>query len=273
MEPRIPEPPGSPRLFRPRSVGEILTHAFELYRLHWQNLIATVAIIVVPLSILQVLLVDLVIADTFVETRAGGVEVAADATLFGSVLAAIAVAVISVLTWTILMGAITRAAAGTFLGRDMDVQESYRYGLARLGSILLVGLLAGLAVGGGFLLLVIPGFFILTRLTCSLPALVIEDRRGTQALSRSWNLVAGRGWPVFGTIIVAGIIGGVVGAILTAPFGDNTLARAIGQSIASVITTPFTALVGILIYLDLRIRAESYGPADLERELARTAAS
>src|SRR3972149_6312887 len=118
MDPHIPGPPGSPRLFRPRSVGEILTHALELYRLHWQNLIATVAIIVIPLSILQVLLVDLVIADTFVQTgggRGGGGEgPPPPPPLLGSVLAAIAVAVISVLTWTILMGAIPRAAAGTF---------------------------------------------------------------------------------------------------------------------------------------------------------------
>ncbi len=269
---RVPEPPESPRLFRPRSVGDILTHALELYRLHWRNLVATVAIIVVPLSILQVVFVDLVIGDTFTTTTVrGGIE-RVDGSLGAAVLASIAVAVLSILMWTVLTGAITRAAAGTFLGRDLNVQESYRYGLARFWSIVLVGLLAGLAVAGGFILLVVPGFFVLARLSCALPALVIEDRRGRQALSRSWHLVEGFGWPVFGTIVVAGILSGLVSALLTAPFGDNTLARAIGQSVASVVTMPFSALVGILIYLDLRIRKEHYGPAELERDLARAAA-
>ncbi len=174
--------------------------------------------------------------------------------------------------WTVLTGAITRAAAGTFLGRDMDVHESYRFGLARFWSIVLVGLLAALAVAGGFLLLVIPGFIVLAHLVCTLPALVIENRRGREALRRSWNLVSGFGWPVFGTIIVAGILTGVLSSILTAPFGDNTLARAIGQSISSIVTMPYTALVGILIYLDLRVRKERYGPAELESDLARSAA-
>jgi hypothetical protein len=272
MDPHIPEPPESPRLFRPRRVGEILSHALELYRRHWRNLIVIVATIVVPLAVVQVLLVDLVIEDAFerVELR-GGREIV-DVALGASILGTVVVAIVSVLMWAVVTGAITRAAAGTFLGRDLDVAESYRYGMARLGSILLVGLLAGLAIGAGFVLLLIPGLFVLTRLAGTLPALVVEDRRGTQALSRSWNLVAGFGWPVFGTIVVAGILTGVVGSILTLPFGDSVIGRAVGQAVASVITTPYTALVGILIYLDLRVRKEGYGPADLERDLAGSAA-
>lgn len=267
MDPRIPEPPESPRLFRPRTVGEILGHAFELYRLHWQNLVAIVAAVVVPLSVAQVLLVESITNDGRDLRATDGVEVGA------AVLGGLVVAVISVLMWTVLTGAITRAAAGTFLGRDMDMGESYRYGLARFWSIVLVGLLAALAIAAGFVLLVIPGFFVLTRLAATLPALVIEDRRGTQELSRSWNLVAGHGWHVFGTIVVAGLITGFVSAVVSAPFGDNAVARAIAQSLASVVTMPYTALVGILIYLDLRVRTERYGPGDLEAELARTAAS
>jgi hypothetical protein len=204
MDARIPEPPESPRLFRPRGVGEILAHAFALYRLHWRNLTITVALIVVPLAVIQVLFIDLVVDEAFGETVLRGDVEVVDASAAGVVAAGIVTAIATVLMWAIVTGAITRAAAGTFLGRDLDVGESYRFGLARLGSILLVGLLTGLAIAGGFLLLVIPGFFVLTRLTCAMPALVIEDRRGSNALSRSWNLVAGHGWPVFGTIIVAG---------------------------------------------------------------------
>ena len=64
--------------------------------------------------------------------------------------------------WTVLTGAITRAAAGTFLGRDLEIGESYRYGLARFWSIVLVGVLSALAIVGGFILLIIPGFIVLT---------------------------------------------------------------------------------------------------------------
>lgn len=264
----IPEPPGSPRLFHPRTASEILGDAFALYGRHWRNLIATVAVIVVPLALLQVVVIDLLLGDAF----EGDPAEMADTSVAAAVLGSLVVAAATVLMWALVTGAITRAAAGTFLGRDLDVRESYRYGLARFWSILLVGVLSALAIAAGFIALVIPGFFIFTRLTCAMAALVIEGRRGRSALSRSWNLVAGRGWPVFGTILVAGLLTGIVGTILTAPFGDNFVARAVGQSLASVITTPYMSLVGILIYLDLRVRKESYSPAGLDQDLAQNAA-
>lgn len=261
---RFPEPPSSPRLLRPRGVGEILRDAFELYRRHWRNLIVIVAVIVIPLSFAQVLLEG--------ATRSGfdGEGDLANGALVGRALASLVVAIVSILMWTVLTGAITRAAAGTFLGRDLEIGESYRYGLARFWSIVLVGVLSALAIVGGFILLVIPGFIVLAHLTCVIPALVIEDRRGREALRRSWDLVRGFGWRVFWTIIVAGLLTGVVNAVLTAPFGDNWAVRSLAASLASVVTMPYTALVGVLIYLDLRVRKERYTAADLERDLAST---
>ena len=269
MDPTIPEPPESPRLLRPRSVGELLTDAFELYRRHWQNLFVIVAVIVIPLSFLQVLVGDFWIRQGLTEEELrNGVEVTVNGAFVGGILASIVVAITSILMWTILTGAITRAAAGTFLGRDLEIGESYRYGFARFWSIVLVGLLSGLAIAVGFLLLIVPGFIVLTFLTCAIPALVIEGTRGRQALRRSWNLVRGRGWPVFGTIIVATLVTSLVNSLLTAPFGDNWAARSIGASIASVITMPYMALVGVFIYLDVRVRKEQYSAAELERDLA-----
>jgi hypothetical protein len=269
MEPRLPEEPGSPSLLRPRDVGEILSDAFRLYVRHWQNLFVIVAVIVIPLSFAQVLLGEFWIREGLTEEELrGGVEVVVDGALVGGVLASLVFGIFAILMWTVLTGAITRAAAGTFLGRDLEIGESYRYGFARFWSIVLVGVLSALAVAAGFLLLIIPGFIVLTYLYCGIPALVIEDRRGREALRRSWNLVRGRGWSVFATFIVAALLSGIVDGVLTAPFGDNWAARSIGASIASILTMPYLALVGVFIYLDLRARKERYSAADLERELA-----
>lgn len=260
---RIPEPPGSPRLLRPRGVSEILGDAFRLYRQHWQNLIVIVAVIVIPLSIAQVLVAD---------AWSGDGDGFTDGRLLSAAAVSLVVGITWILMWTVLAGAITRAAAGTFLGRDLEIGESYRYGLARFWSIVLIGVLSALAIVGGFILLVIPGFIVLTHLAVAVPALVVEDERGRAALRRSWNLVRGFAWPVFGTIIVAALLMGVVNAVLTAPFDDNSLARSIAASIASVLTMPYSALVSVLIYLDLRVRKEQYSSSDLERELSSTAA-
>ena len=43
-------------------------------------------------------------------------------------------------------------------------------------------------------------------------------------------------------------------------------------AIVSAITMPYMALVGVFIYLDMRVRKERYAAADLERDLARNPA-
>jgi hypothetical protein len=76
---------------------------------------------------------------------------------------------------------------------------------------------------------------------------------------------------VFGAILVAGLLTGLFSGVLAAVFPDNLAGEAIAQSIATLLTTPYSVLVGILIYFSLRVRKEGYGAADLERDLARTA--
>jgi hypothetical protein len=50
--------PGKAVLPRPLGIGEILSTAFQLYRRHWRTLLAIVAVVVVPLTLLQYLFGD-----------------------------------------------------------------------------------------------------------------------------------------------------------------------------------------------------------------------
>ena len=91
------------------------------------------------------------------------------------------------------------------------------------------------------------------RLAVSTQALVIEDKRGTQAMRRSWDLVGGHWWHAAFTLLVAGLITGVVNAVITAPFSaDAWLLQGIAAAVATTVTLPYGALVGVLLYLDLR---------------------
>jgi hypothetical protein len=95
------------------------------------------------------------------------------------------------LMYLVLTGAITRAVAAEVAGEDPSVEQSYRFGFHRLGSVLVVSVLVGLATIAGFILLVIPGIWFGVWLAVSVEALVVEGRRATEAMRRSWELVGG----------------------------------------------------------------------------------
>jgi hypothetical protein len=153
------------------------------------------------------------------------------------------------------------------------VEQSYRFGFHRLGSVLLVSVLVGLATIGGLILFVIPGIYVGVRLCVSIEALVVEGRRGTEAMGRSWSLVGGHWWHAFFTLLVAALLTGIVNAVITAPFSaTNWFAQAVAAAVATVVTLPYGVLVGVLLYLDLRARKERLSLETLRADLQASAA-
>jgi hypothetical protein len=271
--PPPPPPPGSGgggALFQPKGVGDILSAAFDLYKRYWQTFIQIVAIVVVPLTLIQYFLQDQLASEANLvrDPTTGQVTFTDTNDFWAAAIGSVVFALIGVLITQVLTGAISRAAAGSLVGDTPTPGDAFKYGFHRLGSIILIGLLVALIVAGGFFLLIIPGIIFAVKLSVSIPALIVENRRGTDAISRSWNLTTGHFWHVLGTWIVAYIIAAIVTAILTAFGGDNWFVRGILASIASVITTPFVALVTVLLYLDLRARKEGLSEEVLRRELA-----
>jgi hypothetical protein len=107
----------------------------------------------------------------------------------------------------------------------------------------------------------------------SIEALVVEGRRGTGSMSRSWQLVGGHWWHAFGTLLVAALLTGLVNTLLTSPFGaTNWVAQAVVAAVATTITLPYGALVGVLLYLDLRARKETLTLETLRTDLQASAA-
>ena len=94
------------------------------------------------------------------------------------------------------------------------------------------------------------------RLAVSIQALVVEGKRGTQAMRRSWDLVGGHWWHAALTLLVGALITGVVNAVITAPFSAGAwLIQGVAAAVATTVTLPYGALVGVL-HLDLRARKE-----------------
>jgi membrane-anchored glycerophosphoryl diester phosphodiesterase (GDPDase) len=255
------------RELKPRRVGEIISHALDLYGKHWARLMAITAVVTVPITLLQYYLFDLIRSEG---PRPGEIESrgfeAVTPSFWRATAASAVLGILSIFIYQVLVGAVARSAAGITLGRDLGIGDAYKFGYARVWSILLVGVLVGLAVLGGFVLLVIPGFFVMTRLFASVPALVVEGRKGRDALRRSWSLVEGYGLRIFGIILLVGLISGLVSSVFAISTDQGWVGQAVAAALGSVVTGPFVALVGMIAYLDLRARKEPLTLPDVQRQ-------
>jgi hypothetical protein len=250
-------------------VGEILDAAIKLYRSQWKSLMAIVAIALVPITFLQVFLTRSVGSPFSTEAVPSEVQ--------GTLIASGVLALIQLLVvQPFLTAAVAKASADVYLGHTVLVGPTFRFAVSRIHSILWISILTGLAALLGFLLLIVPGIIVLVRYYFGSTVLVVEGKKGSKALGRSWRLVKGSFWKVLGTLLLAGILANVVESILSIPaavaFGAIGPAGwplyAIGLSVAAILTTPFTTLIAVLLYFDLRIRKEAFDLEVMAQEMS-----
>jgi Membrane domain of glycerophosphoryl diester phosphodiesterase len=139
---------------------------------------------------------------------------------------------------------------------DRSIGETYRTVQPRLPSAIVAGVLAAIAIGIGFILLIIPGLYLLTIWSMLIPVIVLEQRRAGEAFSRSQEIVRGNGWNVFGLVVVTFLIvliaSGVIRALFL-PLPDFFDAW-LGSLVAHSLTIPFVAAALTTAYFHLTAR-------------------
>ncbi len=235
--------------------------------------------------------------------------------LLGAVgISALVAVVLAVFVQLLLTGILTAVIGRSVLGHRITAGEAWQIARPRLPALLGASVLAFLAVIGPWLALTLvivalavahapPGLVALVavagfiaalifdvllyvRFSMSAPVVVLERQGPTAALGRSWRLVRGSFWRVFGILLLTAIIVLIAASVLRLPFsiisgvfsggssvnpfggaGFITTAAghpsllaliiaAIGSIIAGAITQPVSAGVTVLLYVDLRMRRE-----------------
>lgn len=256
---------------RPLGVGETLDAAFTIYRVQFKALVQIVAAVVVPVQVVLSLLLGLFLYSAFEFEDTTPLEF--DGADWAALIALILTSIGGFLATLVAQGAVMKAVSNVYLGGEPEAAESLRYAFARLPSIVWLMLLYGFFLVLATLALIIPGIYLYVAWAVAVPALLLEDRRGTRALKRSRSLVSGRWWSVFAvllivtllTAVVTGIVSGAVGALLSVSDNTDTFGGFVANNlvgiVAQVLVTPLTAILGVVIYFDLRVRKESF---DLE---------
>ena len=158
----------------------------------------------------------------------------------------------------LVTGALTFGVLQQLRNQGASFGECLSVGFSRLLPVLAVAIVVGLATGVGFLLLVIPGLWIMCRMWVAIPVAVVERAGVRGAMSRSDELTEGSRWPIFGLWLLVVIINiglGMVIGIGGAATGQSTILF-LGVSILSLFSTAWQASVQAVSYYTLRSMKE-----------------
>ena len=223
------------------SVGSVLGEAWSLYKRFFWRFVLTALIVFAILDLLSAL------AD-----RAG------NSGTTSAVFWALVSLVVGVIGYFWVQATLVATVEDVRDGRaDRSISETYGAVAPRLATAILAGILAGIGIAIGFVLLIVPGLYLLTIWSMVIPVVVLEGQTVGHALGRSHDVVRGHGWTVFGVVIVTFLIVAIGSGIIRAIFSPlpGFLDVWLGSLVADSLTVPFAAAALTSAYFQL-VRGE-----------------
>jgi hypothetical protein len=163
-------------------------------------------------------------------------------------------AVISFAATYVVQASLIKAVQDVRDGRaDLDLSQTVRAAGPYILPVIGASILAGIGVTIGFILLIVPGFILLTFWCLIVPFIVLGGSGVFGSFGHSWRTVRGYAWRVFGTYVLVFLIliafAIVVGFILI--LLPLWLRSFVNNLVTGTLIAPFLALVATLIYYRL----------------------
>lgn len=187
---------------------------------------------------------------------------------------------VNLLTMAVGTGAVTIAISSRYLGREITILQSYRIALRKLWTLLGARIVAGLLVGLGTMLLLIPGILLAVSFSLITPVVMLEDASAGKSRERSRELTAGFRWQIFALFLIyyivywliilvfGSLLGALSGFILPA-FPAGLFTSQLLLAPLMILMTPIWALFTVLIYYNQRIKTEGFDLVMLAEALVR----
>jgi hypothetical protein len=253
-----------PRMLRPMDYGEIFNEAFDLYKRNFGLFAGIGAIVYIPYYL-------------FIGLTARYPTITAVAFIVFYIPMAAA------------NGAIIKALADRYLGREATIAGSWGYVFRRLIPYFLTAILAILLLMLGVLLLCVPGIIVAFWLYFLYDVIIVEDRFYVEAIQRSRELSAGQWGRIFVVAVLSFLLYGAVMLVLglfvslqfvfmgkAGPGGPAVVplwvpvSRGLAQGVTTAIVAPIVSLMNVILYFDVRVRKEGYDIDLLAQEMGES---
>jgi hypothetical protein len=286
--------------FEPMSIGRILDRTFKIYKDNFIRFITIVAIIQVPITLLMIISTSFLQrgvparneADSrqsslYARQNSENINTEGSRTRFSNTgedkynplviftggIGMMVTSILSMLGNILCRGALIESVSESYLGTEITVGQAYRFVWPKFLNLIGAGILVALVVHMGLLLLVVPGIIFGLWFALTTPAIVVENLKVIEGMSRSKALASGN----LGKILSVGFLVYVISWVVGIPFGiaGNFLGRILFFNnillmtfiyqltavVGQILIVPIGAIAYILLYYDLRIRKEGF---DLE---------
>lgn len=282
-------------------LGEILDGSFNIYRRHF-GLFMRLSVIIVWLPTALAV---------YLSARFAGRPLEFLNMVELHPLASFGLGIVAIILWVgsslLLKAGTIRVISDSYLGQEPELGAALRFGAAKIVPLLLVALskdllilliavfgalgiwllaivgrLMGSGIGGLFATFGILGLcWFVVWVACgygtTTPIVVLEELSSSfDAFGRSWELTRGLRGKVFGTIVVAWLIGYFLPQMVVS--GVNSFLSAAGNASLQTLFVVLASLIGILLapilpcaltllYYDLRVRREAFDLQILSEQL------
>lgn len=246
------EPPSSPL-----SIGGILDDGFRLFKFALRPLFALAFLTALAQNMPNVLVGSTIDP----ETGASSSPILLLVTTLGSIILFFA-----------LFCALVVRVDDLANGRDGSLGKAFGIGLRRAAPMFLMGCCGALAIGGGLILLVVPGLILAVTLSQGAYVMILEGKGPIQSLRDSHNLVWGYFWRTATVMTIAAVIGfaflllsGFATGLLLLPMVDDPEAQmgmgllvtsTLMSSLLTAVFLPLSYCLFYSVYRDLKLRRE-----------------
>jgi glycerophosphoryl diester phosphodiesterase family protein len=242
----LSSPPERVDLNRPRDLNALISDSFGLYRRHFWTFLAIAVAVEVP--------VDSVVLGVGLGQFTGGYNsTPVPASSIVPVLVRLLVA--TPLVAVMVLDALVDISAG----RKPRAAKAIQAGLDAFTRVFWPVLIA-VACEAAALVTIVLTFVLIVRWFFVPQVVVMENKRGTEALRASWELTRGFSWRVAGLVLIVQLLFVLAGGLVATPVAalakslDSEAVQLAANTLAETVVAAPLGIFAALLYFDLRSR-------------------